>query len=149
MDVRSVTRVVDVAGVDAQAAYSRALAWFETNHGRATIRLGSHDPEAGAIVGGGEMQCHSSVGAGLRAMGLGRNQNYLRFNMDFQAKDGRFRVVFGELYYYIHDVQFETSHLQQGPSNQREVELLYRDCLKDVEASLVGAVTGRSVSHEF
>jgi hypothetical protein len=76
------------------------------------------------IVGSGEMQCHSSVGATLRAMGLGFNQNYLRFNLEFQAKGDRFRIVFTDLFYYVTDIRYASSNLAQGPSNQAEVDTL-------------------------
>jgi hypothetical protein len=149
IDVRTVSRVNEVRDIDKDTAYSRALVWFENNHDRAGIRVTSSDPATAAIVGSGEMQCNSSVGSGLRAMGLGFNQNYLRFNVEFQAKDDRFRVAFTELYYYIHDVRYDSSNLQQGPSNQADVDALYRDCLKDLEASLVQAVGGRAAAPDF
>jgi hypothetical protein len=82
-------------------------------------------------------------------MGLGANQSYLRFNVEFQAKDDRFRVAFTELYYYLHDIRYETSNLQQGPSNQAEVETLDRDCLQPLDASLTAAVVGRPAAAAF
>jgi hypothetical protein len=103
IDVRTVSRVVEVRDVARDTAYSRALVWFENNHGSAGIRVTSSDPATATIVSSGEMQCSSSVGSGLRAMGLGLNQNYLRFNLTFQAKDDRFRIAFGELFYYVTD----------------------------------------------
>jgi hypothetical protein len=142
IDVRAVTNVNDVRDVNKQTAYSRALIWFENNHDRAGIRVTSHDPETATIVGSGEMQCHSSVGSGLRAMGLGLNQNYLRFNVEFQARDGRFRIAFTELFYYLTDIRYSGSNLAQGPSNRPEVDALYQDCLKPLETSLMHAVGG-------
>jgi len=93
---------------------------------------------------GGEMQCHSSVGSGLRAMGLGFNQNYLRFNLEFQARDDRVRIVFTDLFYYLTDIRYASSNLAQGPSNQADVDALYRDCLKGLEDSLVQTLRGRT-----
>lgn len=142
LDVRAVTKVNDMPDVDKKTAYSRALIWFDNNHDRAGIRVTSRDAETATIVGSGEMQCHSSVGSGLRAMGMGFNQNYLRFNIEFHAGDGRFRVAFTELFYYVTDIRYSGSNLAQGPSNQTEVDALYQDCLKPLEASLVRAVGG-------
>lgn len=149
LDVRTVSKVNDVASVDKDAAYSRALVWFESNHGRAGIRVTSRDPASATITGSGDMQCNSSVGAGLRGMGMGLNQNYLRFNVDFQAKDGRYKVTFSELFYYLNDIRYPSSNLQQGPSDQSEVDLLYSDCLQDLEASLVRTVAGQAASADF
>jgi hypothetical protein len=142
IDVRAVTRVNDVHNVDTQKAYSRALVWFENNHDRAGIKVTSSDPSTATISGTGEMQCHSSVGAGLRAMGMGFNQNYLRFNMEFQARGERFKIAFTELFYYIKDIRYASSNLAQGPSNQEEVNTLYEDCLKPLEVSLIRAIEG-------
>jgi len=144
MDVRAVARVDDVRGVEKDAAYSRALVWFQNNHDRAGIQVTTSDPDAARIVGSGEMQCHSSVGSGLRAMGLGFNQNYLRFNLEFQARDDRVRIVFTDLFYYLTDIRYASSNLAQGPSNHTEVDTLYRDCLKGLEDGLVQAVRGRT-----
>jgi hypothetical protein len=149
VDVRTVSRVNEVRGVDQDTAYSRALVWFENNHDRAGIRVTSSDPTTATIVGTGEMQCNSSVGSGLRAMGLGLNQNYLRFNMEFQAKDGRSRIVFAELFYYVTDIRYSSSNLAQGPSDQADVDALYRDCLKGLEASLVQALGRRATDSDF
>jgi hypothetical protein len=118
VDIRAVSRVNDVPGIARDVAYARALVWFENDHGRAGIRVTSRDPATATIVASAEMQCHSAVGAGLRAMGLGFNQNYLRFVADFQAKDDRFRITFSDLYYYIKDIRYESSSLAQGPSSQ-------------------------------
>ena len=116
VDVRAVSRVDDVGDMNKETAYSRALVWFQNNnHDRAGIQVTSSDADTATIVGTGEMQCHSSVGAGLRAMGLGFNQNYLRFNMEFQAKDGRFRIAFTDLFYYVTDIRYASSNLAQGP----------------------------------
>lgn len=142
LDVRAVTKVSDIRDVNKESAYSRALIWFENNHDRAGVRVTSRDPETATIVGSGEMQCHASVGSGLRAMGMGFNQNYLRFNLEFQARDGRLRVAFTELFYYVTDIRYSGSNLAQGPSNKAEVDALYQDCLKPLEDSLVRAVGG-------
>lgn len=149
VDVRTVSRVDDLRDVDKEAAYSRALVWFQNNHDRAAIQVTSSDPDTARIVGTGEMQCHSSVGAGLRAMGLGFNQNYLRFNMEFQAKDGRFRIAFTDLFYYVTDIRYAGSNLAQGPSDQADVGALYRDCLKGLESSLLQALGGRTAASDF
>jgi hypothetical protein len=123
--------------------------WFQNNHDRAGVRVTSNDPATATIAGSGDMQCNSSLGAGLRGMGLGLNQSYLRFNVDFQAKDGRYRIVFSELFYYLMDIRYPSSNLQQGPANQGEVDILYRDCLKELEASLMQAVVGRRADSDF
>lgn len=138
--MRAVTRVNDIVGVDQQSAYTRALVWIGNTHDRATINVTSRDEGAATIVGTGEMQCNASVGAGLRGMGLGRNQNYLRFVLTFQAKDGRFRIEFAELFYYLRDLQFPDSSLAQGPATPAEVDALYRECLAPLEANLVRAL---------
>jgi hypothetical protein len=145
VDVRSVARIIDVPGIGRETAYCRALIWFE-NHDKAGIGVTSRDPDTSTISASAELQCHSSVGAGLRAMGLGFNQNYLRCVVQFQAKDGRFRIAFGDLFYYIKDIRYPSSSLEQGPSNQAEVDALYRDCLRDLEASLAQAVGGGAAS---
>src|SRR2546428_1095702 len=149
IDVRAVARVDDVRGVEKDEAYSRALVWFQNNHDRAGIQVTTSDPDAARIVGSGEMQCHSSVGSGLRAMGLGFNQNYLRFNLEFQAKDGRFRIAFTDLFYYVTDIRYASSNLAQGPSDQADVVALYRDCLKGLESSLLQALGRRTADPEF
>jgi hypothetical protein len=149
VDVRAVSQVNDVGGVDKETAYSHALVWFQNNHDRAGIRITSNDPATATITGSGDMQCNSSLGAGLRGMGLGFNQNYLRFNVQFQAKDGRYKVTLSELFYYLMDIRYASSNLQQGPANQTEVDLLYRDCLKDLEASLMQTVAGQAAGSDF
>ena len=138
--VRTVSQVDDVPGVDQGDAYARALVWFESSHDRAALRVTSKDPTTATIAASGEMQCHSSVGSGLRAMGLGFNQNYLRFNMVFQARAGRVKIAFSELFYFIKDVRYESSSLTQGPANKEEVDTLHRECLKPLEDSLMQAV---------
>ena len=77
IDVRTVTRVNEGPAATKDVAYSRALAWFES-HDRSGIRVASSDPDTASISASAEMQCNSSVGAGLRTMELGFNQNYLR-----------------------------------------------------------------------
>ena len=146
IDTRAVTAVDDISNVDRGTAYSRALIWFDNNHGRAGIRVTNRDPETATIVGSGEMQCHSSVGAGLRAMGMGFNQNYLRFNVEFQARDGRFKISFTELFYYVTDIRYSGSNLTQGPSSKAEVDTLYRECLRPLEMGLARAVATSSSS---
>jgi len=42
------------------------------------------------------------------------------------------------------DVRYPSSNLAQGPSNQADVEKLYRDCLKGLEDGLVQALHGRT-----
>ena len=135
--------------VSKDTAYSQAVVWFENNHDRAGIRVTTRDPDTATIVGTGEMQCNASVGSGLRAMGLGANQNYLRFNVAFQAKDGRFRIVFSELYYYVTDMRYNTNSLQQGPANRAEVDALYRECLQPLEVSLLRAVNAHRADSDF
>jgi hypothetical protein len=55
------------------------------------------------------------------------------------------RLAFTELYYYLQDVRYDSSNLQQGPSNQAEVDTLYRDCLKLLAASRGGPRRRRGV----
>lgn len=148
VDVRAVVEVTDVAGVDKATAYSRALPWFES-HDRAGFRVVSADPDTATISASIEMQCNSSVSAGLRAMGLGVNQSYVRSAVQFQAKDGRFRVAFTDLVYFIVDIRYASSSLPQGPATQDEVKTLYRECLQDLETSLVQAVSARVPSADF
>jgi hypothetical protein len=135
--------------VSREAAYARALAWMETAHDRADIRVADHDPETATINASAEMNCNSSLGAGLRAMGLGVNQNYLRFGLQFQAKDGRCRIVFADLFYYLTDTRYPGTSITQGPSTQADVDMLYRDCLKDTEASLTEAIERRVTGADF
>ena len=54
------------------------------------------------------------------------------------------RIVFTDLFYYLMDLRYPSSNLAQGPSNQADVEKLYRDCLKSLEDGLVQALHGRT-----
>jgi hypothetical protein len=147
--MRTVSRVTEASNVARDTAYARALVWFESNHDRANIRVTGRDPETATVAGSGEMQCTSSASSGLRAMGLGLNQTYLRFNVQFQAKDDRYRITFSELFYYLTDIRYPSSNLTQGPSNQADVDALYRDCLQGLETSLRQAVTGPATGPDF
>jgi hypothetical protein len=83
------------------------------------------------------MYCNSSIGSGLRAMGLGFNVGRLAFNIDFQAEDGGARITCDELYYYLQDMRYQASKLVQGPSNSGHVSTLYEECILPLHKDFV------------
>jgi hypothetical protein len=85
------TQYIETTTAKRAAAYGRALAYLSKNFGDANEAIKLKDSESGQIVAKGNVTCNA-----LRQWG-DVNEYSLRFNLDFQAKDNKVRLVFEEL----------------------------------------------------
>jgi hypothetical protein len=136
-NIRTVNKVVGIDTSNAKNLFEHARVWFARDHSETKLAVSYVDMDHLQILAKADMYCNSSIGSGLRGMGLGVNVSRLTFNIELVVRNGEVNITYDEIYYYLQDMRYQATKLVQGPSDNDQVNTLYGECIQPLHQDLL------------